>query len=101
VTAHKAVGVEHCLDRHEYLDLDGDVAGGGLSGESFDENVGEDLAACAGDGVGGDVVVFHRPVQRTEAGGRLLGGQARNQVDPGVDGLRRARAVDVVPHVLA
>ena len=38
-----AGGVEQCLDRHHDLYLDGDVTGGGLTGESFDESVGEDL----------------------------------------------------------
>ena len=46
---NRAGGVEQGLDGHEDLDLDTHVAGGGLPGESFDEGVGQDLPAAAGD----------------------------------------------------
>ena len=80
VRGERAVGVEQGLDGHHDLHLDVHVAGGGLSGQPFDEGVGEDLAAAAGDRVGGDVVLVDRPVQRTEAGGGLFGGQVRDEV---------------------
>ena len=82
----RAVRVEQRLDGHQDLHLDAHVAGGGLSGQPFDEGVGEDLSAAAGDRVGGDVVLVDRPVQRTEAGGGLFGGQVRDEVGHAVGG---------------
>src|SRR3954462_7732748 len=54
--------------------------------ESLDEGGGGDLAAGAGDGVGGDVVVVDGPVQRPDAGGGLFGGQVRDEVGHAVGG---------------
>ena len=74
VGGQRVVGVEQRLDRHRDLHLDAHVAGACLSGEPFDEGVGEDLTAGAGDRLGGDVVVVDRPVQGPVAGGGLFGG---------------------------
>ena len=41
--ALEIIGIDQRVERHHQLQLNVDVAGGGLSGDSFDEGVGHDL----------------------------------------------------------
>ncbi|MCO5546629.1 hypothetical protein L7F22_000060 [Adiantum nelumboides] len=82
--------VEQGLDRDGDLDFEVDGGCGGLAGDAFDEGVGEDLSAGAGQGLRVDLDLDERLVQRGEAGGALfdrdVGGEVAHRVRCGSQG---------------
>lgn len=82
----RAAAVDQGFDGDHHLDLDVDVSGGGLSGEAFDEGVGHDLPATAGDRFGLDGDLVHGGGQCCVAGHGLADRQVGGEVGHPVGG---------------